>query len=235
MIDQLAPDTVVVAVAREDSATTLLYPGEAAAVARASPARRHEFAQDRACARRALYALGVVDVSVLVGLDREPCWPTGIVGSITHTAGYCAASAARATDILALGIDAELRTPTDLAFERFVCTTRERAFCRFRGDAVPWPNLLFSAKESVYKAWFPLAGQWIEFQDIELSVDPENFSFQAVVAARDAPVFEGRLAFTERHVFSVAMASAPSARQSRGAQDEGRPLARVTTERGRRA
>jgi 4'-phosphopantetheinyl transferase EntD len=33
---------------------------------------------------------------------------------------------------------------------------------------VSWDRVLFSAKESVYKTWFPLTGRWLGFEDAEL-------------------------------------------------------------------
>src|SRR5215469_3139377 len=69
----------------------VLAPEEAAHVARAVPKRVGEFAAGRACARRALEQLGVPDFVLRVGPHREPIWPVGMAGSITHTAGFCAA------------------------------------------------------------------------------------------------------------------------------------------------
>jgi 4'-phosphopantetheinyl transferase EntD len=33
---------------------------------------------------------------------------------------------------------------------------------------------MFSAKESVYKAWFPLAARWLGFKDVRLAVQPDS-------------------------------------------------------------
>ena len=40
-----------------------------------------------------------------------------------------------------------------------------------RPDAACWDRLLFCAKESVYKAWFPLAQEWLGFDDAEIVID----------------------------------------------------------------
>ena len=45
------------------------------------------------------------------GAKREPLWPAGVVGSITHCDGYRAAAVARATDLATVGIDAEPHEP----------------------------------------------------------------------------------------------------------------------------
>ena len=33
---------------------------------------------------------------------------------------------------------------------------------------ISWDRLTFSAKESVYKAWFPTYGKWLDFTDCEV-------------------------------------------------------------------
>ncbi|MXM68985.1 hypothetical protein GR925_37740 [Streptomyces sp. HUCO-GS316] len=66
--------------------------------------RPREFATGRACARRALEALGVAEPGpVLREPGGAPWWPPGVRGSITHCPGYRAAAVADADDALALG------------------------------------------------------------------------------------------------------------------------------------
>ena len=51
-----------------------------------------------------------------------------------------------------------------------------------------WDRLLFSAKESVYKAWFPLARCWLGFEDVTVHVDIATGEFRAeITRAVDAP------------------------------------------------
>jgi 4'-phosphopantetheinyl transferase EntD len=154
-----------------------LYPEEAAVVAQAVPKRRREFALVRACARRAMDKLGVPPQPLLPGERGAPGWPAGLVGSMTHCDGYCAAALVRAADLASLGIDAEPHQPLPEGVLDAVALPTEVARLRrlaARHPGVHWDRLLFSAKESVYKAWFPLTGQWLDFTeaDIEVSVDP---------------------------------------------------------------
>jgi 4'-phosphopantetheinyl transferase EntD len=51
--------------------------------------------------------------------------------------------------------------------------------------------LLFSAKEAVYKAWFPLVGEWLDHQEAEIFFDPLDQTF-AVVLSRDGLIVDGR-------------------------------------------
>ncbi|MBQ1097420.1 4'-phosphopantetheinyl transferase superfamily protein [Streptomyces sp. b94] len=179
MIEELLPDTVVTVEAHgQDEAGHLpLYPEEAALVARAVAKRRREFTLVRSCARRAMEKLGVPAQPVLTGERGAPRWPAGLVGSMTHCDGYCAAALVRATDLASLGIDAEPDGPLPDGVLPTVSLPVEAERLRRLADERPgvhWDRLLFSAKESVYKAWFPLTGEWLDFMeaDIEISVNP---------------------------------------------------------------
>jgi 4'-phosphopantetheinyl transferase EntD len=44
---------------------------------------------------------------------------------------------------------------------------------------VNWDRLLFSIKESIYKAWFPLARTWLGFEDAGVAIDRANGIFAA--------------------------------------------------------
>src|SRR5882757_7343847 len=72
-----------------------LLPAEAQFLGRAVASRREQFAAGRACARRGLFELGIVNFPLAVAEDRRPIWPEGITGSITHTKGFAAAVVAR--------------------------------------------------------------------------------------------------------------------------------------------
>ena len=162
MIADILPAGVVAAESFGPPGDWKLFPGEAAAVATASPARRAEFAAGRAVARAALASLGAPAGPVLPGRAGEPQWPGGVVGSITHCAGYRACAVTRARDVAAIGIDAEpcLALADGLLAE--VAGAAERAWLTelsVAGPGVPWDRVLFCAKEAVYKAWYPRTGQ----------------------------------------------------------------------------
>ncbi|MFJ9814885.1 4'-phosphopantetheinyl transferase [Streptomyces sp. NPDC101151] len=179
MIEELLPESVVAVEAFGDheAQETLLYPEEQQLVARAVDKRRREFTAVRVCARRAMEKLGVPPQPVLTGERGAPRWPAGLVGSMTHCEGYRAAALVRATDLASLGIDAESHGPLpEGVFESISLPAeqdRHRRLCAAR-PGVHWDRLLFSAKESVYKAWFPLTRAWLDFSeaDIELVTEP---------------------------------------------------------------
>lgn len=102
---------------------------------------------------------------------------------MTHCHGYRAAAVARAGDLVSVGIDAE---PNEPLRERGVLDTialpGERAALAglaTRRTGVSWERLLFSAKESVYKVWFPLTRRWLDFEEAAIDIDPDAGTFTA--------------------------------------------------------
>lgn len=173
----LLPAGVAVVETYGDLPGATLLPGEGAAVARAVGSRRAEYATVRHCARRALAELGLPPAPILSGPKREPLWPAGVRGSLTHCAGYRAAALAHEDAIGSLGIDAEPHGPLTEGVFDLVTRPDERAgldACAQAHPAIHWGRLLFSAKESVYKAWFPLTGSWLGFEDASLSFHLEE-------------------------------------------------------------
>ena len=191
-LDVVLPAAVVTATASSDDPAAVLPPEEEAAVARAVASRRAEFATGRMCARAALTRLGAPAVAVPVGEKRAPVWPAGVVGAITHCAGFRGAAVAWRDEVRAVGLDAEPHGPLPDGVLDAVSDPGERAvldrLSRERPD-VRWDKLLFSAKESVYKAWFPLTGRWLGFEDAEL-VPTVDGTFRAALRV-PGPVVDG--------------------------------------------
>ena len=149
-----------------------LFPEEEAAIARSVGVRRREFATGRRCARLALSALGIPAAPLLPGPRGEPGWPVGVVGAISHCEGYRVAAVALRTDLVTLGVDAEPAAPLPEGVLEAVSLPEERielARHRQTRPHIPWDRLLFSAKESVYKAWFPVTRRPLEFEEARLS------------------------------------------------------------------
>ncbi|MGD0703126.1 MAG: 4'-phosphopantetheinyl transferase superfamily protein [Trebonia sp.] len=201
MIERILPDQVAAVEAFGDDPAAELFPQEWAAVARSTESRRQEFATGRACARAALARLGWPAVAVPRGPRGDPLWPEGVVGSITHCAGYRAAAVALTKDVLSLGIDAE---PDEALPDRdmlnLIALEEERARLGELAATLPgtgWDRLLFSAKESVYKAWFPLARRWLGFESAHVSIDPYQGAFAARLLVAAPPV--GGAPLTQLH------------------------------------
>jgi 4'-phosphopantetheinyl transferase EntD len=175
MIEKLLPHDVVAVEAFEDVPGEPSFPGEEFLVVNAVEARRREFITARRCAREALAKLGYSPVPIRAGRKREPLWPAGLVGSITHTTGFRAAAVASRSVFASIGIDAEQNDRLPDGVEESITVPGEPDMLAALSRAFPathWSRLLFSAKESVYKAWYPLTGRQLGFEDARLAIDP---------------------------------------------------------------
>jgi 4'-phosphopantetheinyl transferase EntD len=185
MIEQLLPDGVVAVEAFEDLPGEMVFPGEEDLVANAVEGRRREFVTARRCAREALAELGHAPAAIRSGPKREPQWPAGVVGSITHTAGFRAAAVAPRSIFASLGIDSEQNGPLPNGIEESITVAGEPEMLAALDSAFPrtqWSRLLFSAKESIYKAWYPLTSRWLGFEDARLTIDPAGtFAAQLLI------------------------------------------------------
>jgi 4'-phosphopantetheinyl transferase EntD len=209
VISEILPDAVASAEAFGDPPDAALFPAEEAMIARAVEKRRREFATGRHCARSALGALGIAAVPILPGQAGAPQWPSGIVGSITHCAGYRAAAVARVGEVKTIGLDAEPAQRLPDRVLGLVARPDERDRLRDLARAAPgicWDRLLFSAKESVYKAWFPLARRWLGFADADITINAADGTFEARLLV-SAPEFSGvpMAGFTGRWVIAEGM------------------------------
>ena len=192
LIHRILPRMVAVAESNADADPGQLLPEEAAIVSTAVMRRRRQFAASRACARRALVDLGVKPTKILSGPHREPIWPPGVVGSITHCEGYCAAAVSHGATIAGLGIDAEIHAPLPAGVAEKIAYGEEREWLRTRRYAATcWDRLLFSAKESVFKVWFPLTAHWLEFRDVLITFRPDTNRFDARLLVTH-PIVDGR-------------------------------------------
>jgi 4'-phosphopantetheinyl transferase EntD len=169
------------------------HPEEQAMVAGAAERRRREFLSGRTCAHAALAALGRDDGPIGVGARRQPEWPAGVVGSISHGRDWAGAVVALDDDAWGLGFDIEvLDPPLGPDVERLVQTPAERqappsghSLDRHRS------KIAYSVKESVYKCVFPRTGWRMGFHDVAVAVDLRSSRARARVDGRLAPAGTG--------------------------------------------
>jgi 4'-phosphopantetheinyl transferase EntD len=172
----------------------VLFPEEEKIIAHAVKARRRDYATVRSCARACLQRLGYPPVPILPGVGGAPTWPAGIRGSMTHCAGYAAAAVGSISRFSAIGIDAEPDAPLPDGVLDLVATPAEQdhlAVIQLGPDGPHWDRLLFSAKEAIYKAWFPLVGEWLDHQQAEIIFEPQDGTFAALLS-RDGLIIDGR-------------------------------------------
>jgi 4'-phosphopantetheinyl transferase EntD len=160
-----------------------IYPEEIALISGCVEKRRREFATSRRCARKALAALGITDFPVLTGRDRSPIWPPGVVGAITHTDGcpngYCGVAVAYNRLTSGLGIDAEPRLPLPSELWPWVLDEQERRDALSTAEPGIHARVVFSAKETTYKALHAILKQFLEFSDVHIQTQFEKGIFFA--------------------------------------------------------
>lgn len=144
------------------------------AVARSVPKRQAEFLFGRLAAARVLEHQGSAERAVGVGPHREPLWPAGWCGSLSHTRRYALAVADRDRAWRGLGVDVEqvVGAAQAEAIEHGVLNPGERQRLRLTGGALPEAQvqtLVFSAKECFYKAAYAQVGRFFGFEaaDVE--------------------------------------------------------------------
>jgi enterobactin synthetase component D len=104
-----------------------------------------------------------------VGLSREPVWKEGYQGAISHCDGLAIATITSDQNFT-LGIDVETWLTSTIAsrIEKTVCNESE---ILLRGNTVTrseFVTIMFSAKESLYKALFPIIKHYLGFNSCEL-------------------------------------------------------------------
>lgn len=214
-----------------------LHPDEATIVSHAIPRRRREFAGGRLCARLALADRNVHGFALMSGPDRFPLWPADLIGSITHTEGYCGAVVAARSRYLGIGIDVEQSAGVDRSLWRHVCTQAELAWLERQNEPrrAELAALIFSAKEAFYKCQYCVTRRWLGFHDVVVEVDDDGFAMQigGDLEERLAPAgsLRGRYWFDAGLVATgiglVAADAAADADADRPARARGAPAAEV--------
>jgi 4'-phosphopantetheinyl transferase EntD len=149
-------------------------PEEEALIARSVAKRRNEFVTVRYCARQALGELGIPPVPILKGEKGEPCWPDGVVGSLTHCEGFRGAAVGRVKEVRSVGIDAEPHGVLPNGVLEAISLPPERTELATLSAGLHWDRILFCAKEATYKAWFPLTHRWLGFEDAHITFEVDS-------------------------------------------------------------
>ena len=144
-----------------------------------SVSRKEHYRYGRICAREVLSKLGTLGQPVLRDPQtREPLWPEGISGAITHCGKWAAAAAGKTSDVLGIGIDLEdLERQVDSRISRHVCIPEEQKWLQECGEDFLEQNLkiIFSAKESIFKAFFPYTRTYLHFHDARILMEQTLF------------------------------------------------------------
>lgn len=161
-----------------------------------SPERRQQFRMGRLAAHFALETLGGnAWAPILRGPAGEPLWPCSFTGCISNTTGCAIAAAAHLGDYYSLGLDLERKDRRiNPNIRKFICTEAEADKMQSEEDLL----FIFTAKECLYKALYPLCSCFISFQDMELNREAETGAW-SVVPRKKLPIdlcFESLRIFT---------------------------------------
>jgi 4'-phosphopantetheinyl transferase EntD len=140
-----------------------LLPEEACNIPARHPAIRRASGAARWIAHGLLRDIGLNDFAVLRTSSGAPIWPDGITGSLAHDGEMAVAAVAAVSHIGSLGIDVEPAQPLAHDVFALVATpadTTEALEQHLAG------RILFSAKEAVYKAVYPLDRKMLGYEDI---------------------------------------------------------------------
>jgi len=204
-LSRLLPPGVVAEESEPVLCSDELYPEEQAQIARAVDKRKAEYGTARVLARRALSRLGAAAAPIVNDSERCPQWPESLIGSITHTKGYCGVVVARRGEAAeSIGVDVEVDEAVKVALYDKICTEAELAWVLSlpeseRGRVV---RAVFSAKEAFYKAQYPITRQYLGFHQVELELGLSAGTF-AIALGREAgrygvgSRFEGRVAMAD--------------------------------------
>jgi len=127
-----------------------------------------------------LTTLGYDCDTILAGKNREPLWPKGCIGSISHTRNVSVATAAQTEDIRALGVDIE--SAQGLTREEWRLVLQDDEILELEGlgsSAYRLAMLAFSAKETVFKLQYPCTERYVDFREAKIELCEQQSSFQA--------------------------------------------------------
>jgi len=187
-----APDIAIALCDPRSPLGGLLTP-ERGGTSRMVAKRQLEFTAGRIAARRAMVALGQPAQPVLPGPDRAPIWPDGLVGSLSHCDSLCLCAMAHARDVQSLGVDVEEDIALEPELIDTILTPPERKWLNHQraGDMARLAKLLFSAKETAYKAQYPLSREVLDFEAIAVLPDLAAGTFAATFTRAVGPFASG--------------------------------------------
>lgn len=146
------------------------------AIQRSAVARRYEYSLGRLGAATLLSDMGQKEADQWIGQEgRRPIWPSGIVGSISHSEELVVVTAGHSEDAcFSLGIDVERLERDPKIVEPLRLCFNEREMIHLK--CVPYGWLTgFSAKEALFKCLSEEVGRYFDFRDVEIvRVDAEN-------------------------------------------------------------
>jgi len=161
----LGPNVAVIC-AGVDGDPDTLWREERAAIAQAIPRRQREFAAGRAAARQAMLQLGWTACPVPANPDRSPCWPAGLIGSISHSPTICVVVLGQTDHWHSIGVDIESDRGVEPSLWSSICSHTELTllYSQPEYEQKLQASRIFTAKEAFYKFCNPEEQIQLEFQ-----------------------------------------------------------------------
>lgn len=175
---------------------TVDYPLLAGETITAVPRRLREYAAGRAALRQAMAALGLPAKPIPMNRDRSPALPAGLAASITHGERACLAAAMTGARSLGIDLEPDDPLPADLAAEILIP----------QEQGTPDARLIFSAKEALYKAQYPVSQTLFGFDAVVVVVAPGTFVGTFLRAVPGFPAgtrLSGRWTRAEGHILTA--------------------------------
>ena len=172
--------------------------------------RKAEYAATRIVIMDALKKKFDMEVQGLLNRkDRSPIWPEGIRGSYSHCKEKIVLILTKENIHLGIDIEDIGRGENLIDKNKRTISESELQYLKSLGlDERVIQILIFSAKESFYKAAFPIVQEYISFDEVELtSLDGDKFVFERR-SEKLKDIFEnhqveGRFEITDQHVITI--------------------------------
>ena len=155
--------------------------------------RESEYLAGRFVAMFALRKLGVVVDDIMIGKNRAPIWPDAVVGSITHTGhtALCAVGLKKSNRYLGIDLEDWINSEMLAEVSSQLINQKEQLF--LKNSNINYQKaltLVFSAKESLFKALYPLVGDYFDFDAVEIfDISMESCDFEMKIVKNLGPLF----------------------------------------------
>ncbi|GIR37699.1 MAG: hypothetical protein CM15mP49_30840 [Actinomycetota bacterium] len=130
-----------------------------------------------AFAHQSMALANIPPVHIPIGNKGEPIWPSGVVGSITHSRGYAAAAVAKQSDVHSLGLDAEIDEPLSSRVLRRISIESEQEWVKAAASGLIQHPGKFSSpqKKQHIKPGIPLpTNGWVSKKYSSISMKKET-------------------------------------------------------------
>lgn len=202
----LSPNGIAIAVSPVADYENMLFDDESVCIKNAVSKRRKEFSTGRMLCRKCFDILGKEHAAVLQGTNREPLWPEGLKGSISHTDSLCVAVVTDREEILSVGVDIENQYGVTPDLWEHIFSADEILYIKESSSPSMTAAVIFSAKETFYKMQYPLTGKMLDFKDVEIKLDGRSFDvgFKGQNKVFEKSLSSGHFMAHDTHVLTIS-------------------------------